>query len=80
VPLLLFGFGTMAYDNGGASDTTTVIQAGGGIRYLMKPWFALRFDGKIFHYHGDGPIIPRHGYFGFDLDAGVSFLFGTPKK
>ncbi len=80
IPLMLFGFGTMAYDNGTDSDTTTVIQGGLGVRYLIKPWFALRFDGKIFHYHGDGPIIPRHGFFGFDLDVGVSFLFGTPKK
>jgi len=79
VPLMLIGFGEMGYDNGFESETTTLIQAGGGVRYLIKPWFGLRFDGKIFHYHGDGTIIPRHGFFGFDLDVGVSFLFGAPK-
>jgi outer membrane protein with beta-barrel domain len=79
-PLLIFGAGRMNYDNGTASDGTTLFQAGAGIRMRMNSWLALRFDTKLFHFHGDSQlIIPTNGFYGFDLNAGVSFLLGAAK-
>ena len=73
---LLFGGGKMLYDKGDDSESATLLQTGGGVRVKMTKHIALRFDGKVFHYHGDSVLIPRDGFFGFDIDAGVSFFFG----
>jgi hypothetical protein len=79
-PLLIFGLGRMWYDNGTDSNGTTLFRGGAGLRLRMNSLIALRFDGTIFHYHGDSQmILPTHGFFGFDLTAGVSFLLGTAK-
>jgi len=75
-PLILFGVGQMDWDRGDSSAGSTLIQAGGGVRVLFKPWIALRVDGRLFHYYGDRDLIPRDSFFGFDADVGVSFFFG----
>jgi OmpA-OmpF porin, OOP family len=75
-PFLLFGVGKMSYEGKGDSDSTTTFQTGGGVRVFMTKRFALRFDGRIFHFHGDNVIIPRDGWFSFDFTAGVSYFFG----
>lgn len=76
-PLFIFGFGQMHYEGDSGSDSTTIIQSGGGVRVMFKPWIALRIDGKLFHFHGDdGDNLPRDPYFGFDIDLGVSFFIG----
>ena len=80
-PLLIFGFGKMAYEGNNSSgthvsDSTTLIQSGGGVRVMFKPWIAMRVEGKLYHYHGDGVLLPRDPYFGFDIDLGVSFFIG----
>ena len=76
---ILFGVGQMDYDNGTDSDSTTLFETGGGLRILMTKKLALRFDGKIFHLHGDSVIIPRDAFYSFDFNAGVSFFFGQGK-
>jgi len=75
-PLIIFGLGNMAYDGRGESDRTTVFEAGGGVRVFFTKKFAMRIDAKIWHFHGDGVIIPDHGNFAFDIDLGVSYVFG----
>ena len=76
IPLIDFGVGTMSYDGRGSSDSTTTFKGGGGIRILFTKHLALRFDGNIWHFHGDGTIIPRDGWFSYDTTLGVSFVFG----
>jgi len=73
---VLFGAGTMSYDGKGESDSTTILQGGGGVRIFFTKKFGMRLDGKIWHLHGDGTIIPRDGFFAFDATVGVSYLFG----
>lgn len=75
-PLLLFGVGQMHWDTGDESAGSTLIQGGGGLRVFLAPWFALRVEGRLFHYNGDRDLIPRDQFFGFDSDVGVSFFFG----
>jgi hypothetical protein len=75
-PLILFGVGQMTWDTGEESAGSTLLQTGGGLRVFFKPWFALRFEGRLFHYYGDRDLIPRDQFFGFDTDVGVVFLFG----
>lgn len=76
VPFLMFGAGTMSYEGDAGSDSTTTLEVGGGVRVFMTKRFALRFDGSIFHMHGDSEILPRDGWFAFDFTAGVSWTFG----
>jgi hypothetical protein len=75
----LFGIGQIKYDNGGASDDSTVFQAGGGVRVRFTKSLAFRVDGRIWHFHGDSFIIPRDGFFSFDIGAGLSWFFGKGK-
>jgi hypothetical protein len=75
-PMVLFGAGRMSWDTGDESAGSTLIQSGGGVRIMFRPWLALRAEGRLFHYHGDRDLIPRDGFFGFDADVGVSFFFG----
>ena len=49
------------------------------MRVFMTKKFALRFDGRIWHYHGIDPIPGGH-WFAFDLGAGVSYFLGGPGK
>lgn len=72
----LFGAGRVSYDNGFDSDSSSVIQAGGGLHVLFTKSLALRVDGRIWHFHGDSQIVPRDGFFSFDFGLGVSWLFG----
>lgn len=72
----LFGLGRVSYENDFDSDASTVFQAGGGVRVLFTKSWALRLDGRIWHFHGDSRIIPRDGFFSFDLALGASYLFG----
>jgi hypothetical protein len=72
----LFGLGIMSYDGNGASDKTTLFRGGGGTRYFFTKRIALRIEGDLAHFHGDGVAIPRRSYFDFDFIVGVSFLVG----
>jgi hypothetical protein len=78
-PFLIFGVGKFNVDSGDASSSATVIEGGGGLRVFMTKKFALRFDGRIWHFHGIDPIPDGH-WFGFDLTAGVSYFLGGPGK
>jgi len=75
----LFGLGKFNYDNGGASDDSTVFQFGGGVRVRFTKSLAFRFDGRIWHFHGDKFIVPRDGFYSFDIGAGLSWFFGKGK-
>ena len=75
----VFGIGQIKYDNGAASDDSTVFQAGGGVRVRFTKSLAFRVDGRIWHFHGDSFIIPRDGFFSFDIAAGLSWFFGKGK-
>ena len=78
-PFLIFGIGKFNVDSGDASSSPTVFEGGGGLRIFMTKRFALRFDGRIWHFHGTDPI-PEGHWFAFDLAAGVSFFLGGPGK
>ena len=75
----LFGAGRISYENDFDSDASTVFQTGGGVRILLSKSWAIRIDGRIWHFHGDSQIIPRDGFFSFDMALGASFLFGGAK-
>ena len=72
----LFGLGRVSYDNSFDSDASTVFQTGGGVRVMLSKSWAIRLDGRIWHFHGDSQIVPRDGFFSFDLALGASYLFG----
>jgi hypothetical protein len=74
-PFLIFGFGKFNVDSCDASSAATVVEGGGGLRIFMTKRFALRFDGRIWHYHGIDPVPDGH-WFAFDLGAGVSYFLG----
>jgi len=76
---VLFGIGKFNVDSGDASSAATVFEGGGGVRVFMTKRFALRFDGRIWHYHGNDPI-PEGHWFAFDLAAGVSYFLGGAGK
>jgi len=78
-PFLIFGFGKFNVDSGDASSAATVVEGGGGVRVFMTKRFALRFDGRIWHFHGTDPVPGGH-WFAFDLGAGVSFFLGGASK
>src|SRR5882672_8062564 len=78
-PFLIFGFGKFNVDSGDASSAATVVEGGGGVRVFMTKRFALRFDGRIWHYHGIDPVTDGH-WFAFDLGAGVSYFLGGAAK
>ena len=75
-PYALFGIGLMSIDDGDNSDGGTIFRAGGGTRYFFNKKIALRIDGVLGHFHGDGEAIPRRSYFDFDFAVGVSFFVG----
>jgi hypothetical protein len=75
----LFGIGQISYDNGEDSNDSTVFQGGGGVRVRFTKSLAFRLDGRIWHFHGDKFIIPRDGFFSFDIAAGLSWFFGKGK-
>jgi hypothetical protein len=72
----LFGIGEMFYDDGDNSASSTYFRGGGGVRYFFTKAIALRIEGVIGQFHGDDVIIPRRGFFEFDLAVGVSFMVG----
>ena len=76
---VLFGAGQIDYDNGSDSQTSTVLQTGGGLRIKIAKSWAIRIDGRIWHFHGDSVIIPRDGFFSFDIGVGASWIFGKGK-
>jgi hypothetical protein len=78
-PFIIFGVGKFNYDDGDTSSSKTVLQFGGGLRYFMTQKFALRFDGKMWHFHG-GDSIPDGHWFAFDVAAGVSWFIGGHGK
>jgi hypothetical protein len=76
-PFIDLGVGQFHYSNNvQGSEKSTVVQAGGGVRYFFAKAWAIRFQGDIWHWHGDQLILPRHGFFAFDLAVGVSYVFG----
>lgn len=75
-PFIDLSVGQFHYSNGDASEKSTIVQAGGGIRYFFAKSWALRFGGDLWHWHGDKVIVPRHGFFAFDLGVGLSWVFG----
>ena len=79
VPLVLFGVGRITVDNGTSDASSTVLRAGGGVRYFYTPRLSLRVDGRIYHWRGDGEVNAREGYFSFDLTVGLSVLLGAAK-
>src|SRR5262249_10654390 len=75
-PFILVTVGKFLYSNGDQSESSPVVGAGGGVRYFFTKSLALRFDGDLWHWHGDKVIVPRHGFFAFDIALGVSWVFG----
>jgi hypothetical protein len=78
-PFVLLGVGRFTA-SGNGSYSSEVFQAGGGLRMALKKNFGLRFDGILWHYHGDGEVIGKGHWFAFDVAAGVSWFIGGPAK
>jgi hypothetical protein len=78
-PFLIFGIGKFTADSGDDSSSATVFEGGGGVRMFMTKRFAMRFDGRIWHFHGTDPI-PEGHWFAFELGVGVSYFIGGPGK
>jgi hypothetical protein len=78
-PLVMFNVGRINIDSGNDSSASTFVGAGGGVRYFYTPRVALRLDGRVYRWRGDGDVVPRTSYYSFDLMVGVSFAIGSAK-
>ncbi len=78
-PILLFGVGQIFIDNGTRTSNKFLVRAGGGFKYFVSPHVGLRFDASIFSWYGDGDTVPLTRLYAFDVNLGVSVLFGGKK-
>jgi hypothetical protein len=79
IPFIKFNVGKISLDNGDSSATRTLLGVGGGLRYFYSPRIALRLDGRIYRWRGDGEVTPVTSFYSFDLMVGVSFAIGSTK-
>jgi len=78
-PVASFGVGATKVDNGTESNTATSYRTGGGFKYFFKPRVGLRFDVKIYRWHGDNHVLPGQPFFSMDATLGATFLVGGAK-
>lgn len=78
-PFVKFNYGKIDLDNGTDSASRNLIGVGGGFRYFYTPRVALRLDGRIYRWRGDGDVVPSTSFYSFDLMVGVSFAIGSAK-
>ena len=78
-PILLFGLGQIFIDNGTKTSNEFLLRAGGGFKYFVSPHVGVRFDASIFSWYGDGDTVPLTRLYAFDVNLGVSVLFGGKK-
>lgn len=78
-PFAGFGLGIINVDDGTDSADSTAFRAGGGFKYYFQPRLAMRFDVKLYRWHGNGHVTPSDPFFSVDASLGMSFLFGGPK-
>jgi hypothetical protein len=75
-PFAAFGLGFLKVDDGADSETSTVYKAGGGFKFWFTPHVGLRFDAKIWRWHGNGQVVVRDPFYSFDTTFAVAFLVG----
>lgn len=78
-PFATFGLGFMTVDDGTDSESSAVYRAGGGFKYWFTPHVGLRFDARIWRWHGKGEVVVRDPFYSFDATIGVTFLAGGTK-
>jgi len=78
-PYVTMGLGLIKVDDGTESADSTAYRAGGGFKYYFQPRLALRFDAKVYRWHGNGHVTSSDPFFSLDISLGMSFLFGGPK-
>jgi outer membrane protein with beta-barrel domain len=78
-PFASFGLGIINVDDGTESASSTSYRVGGGFKYYWQPRFALRFDVKVYRWHGNGHVTTSDPFFSMNVGLGVSFLFGGTK-
>ena len=78
-PFATFGLGFMTVDDGTDSESSAVYRAGGGFKYWFTPHVGLRFDARIWRWHGKGEVVLRDPFYSFDATLGVTFLAGGTK-
>lgn len=83
-PTLIFGLGQISIDKSlptgvKESSSASILRAGGGFKYFVKPRIAVRFDASIFSWYGSGDVTPTTRLYAFDVNLGVSILFGGKK-
>jgi Outer membrane protein beta-barrel domain len=78
-PFASFGLGLTNVDNGSKSSTATSYRTGGGFKYFFKPRVGLRFDVKVYRWHGDNHVLPGQPFFSMDATLGATFLVGGAK-
>lgn len=78
-PFAIFGLGFMEVDDGTDSESSAVYRAGGGFKYWFTPQVGLRFDARIWRWHGKGEVVVRDPFYSFDATLGVTFLAGGTK-
>ena len=79
VPLVFFGFGKIKVDDGGGTASRNFLGGGAGVRYFYTPRLALRVDGTIYRWRGDGTVVKSAPFYSFDIKIGVSYVFGAAK-
>ena len=77
MPFMRIGMGKFNVDDGTNDDSATTMQFGAGTRVSLSERIALRFDGTLFRWRGDGTVTPRDSFFSFEVTAGVSFFIGS---
>jgi hypothetical protein len=78
-PYVQFGLGYLTAEvtgpvPGSAEDGSTLLQAGGGVRYFYGKRVGLRVDGRWSSWRGDSEATPRERFHTFDVTIGVTFL------
>ncbi len=77
MPFMRIGMGKFNVDDGTNDDSATTMQFGAGTRVSLSERLALRFDGTLFRWRGDGIVTPRDGFFSLEVTVGVSFFIGS---